>query len=140
MDYRQDKYGEGRTESQMNRRGFIAGVGILIAAPAVVKASSLMPVRSPKIIIPHSYTFHNTPTDFNFPSDEGYPQELLARVIKSLHEQLAIPKHLLVPMIQWEGGYNPYMQGFEVTGTVDCGNNYCSVRQLLPDVRTHNGT
>jgi Protein of unknown function (DUF1565) len=29
----------------MDRRGFLAGLGALIAAPAIVRASSLMPVR-----------------------------------------------------------------------------------------------
>lgn len=29
----------------MNRRGFLTGIGALIAAPAVVKFASLMPVR-----------------------------------------------------------------------------------------------
>lgn len=30
----------------MNRRGFIAGAASLIAAPAIVRATSLMPVRN----------------------------------------------------------------------------------------------
>lgn len=34
----------------IGRRGFIAGIGALIAAPAIVRASSLMPVRAPKHI------------------------------------------------------------------------------------------
>lgn len=34
----------------MNRRGFLRGLGSLIAAPAIVQASSLMPVRG--IIMP----------------------------------------------------------------------------------------
>ena len=29
----------------MNRRGFLRGAGALLAAPAIVRASSLMPVR-----------------------------------------------------------------------------------------------
>lgn len=31
----------------MNRRGFLKGLGAIIAAPAVVKASSLMPIWMP---------------------------------------------------------------------------------------------
>ncbi len=30
----------------MNRRGFITGVGLLIAAPAIVRAASLMPINA----------------------------------------------------------------------------------------------
>ena len=30
---------------QLSRRGFIGGLGALIAAPAIVRAASLMPVR-----------------------------------------------------------------------------------------------
>ncbi len=35
------------------RRGFIKGLGLLVAAPAIVRASSLMPVRrlSPRLIV-----------------------------------------------------------------------------------------
>lgn len=36
----------------MNRRSFLAGLGSLIAAPAIVRASSLMPVRG--IVMPVS--------------------------------------------------------------------------------------
>lgn len=50
----------------MNRRGFITGLTSLIAAPAIVKASSLMPVRG--IIVPvahdilttHRYVFRTS--------------------------------------------------------------------------------
>jgi hypothetical protein len=36
----------------MNRRGFITGVIALVAAPAIVRVSSLMPVRA---IVPANY-------------------------------------------------------------------------------------
>src|SRR5258708_12587535 len=37
---------------KMNRRGLLVGLGSLIAAPAVVRAASLMPVRRPALITP----------------------------------------------------------------------------------------
>ncbi len=33
-----------------SRRGFIAGLASLIAAPAIVRAGSLMPVKAPRLI------------------------------------------------------------------------------------------
>ncbi len=36
----------------LNRRGLLVGLGCLIAAPAVVRAASLMPVRRPRLITP----------------------------------------------------------------------------------------
>lgn len=36
---------------QPSRRRFITGLASLIAAPAIVRASSLMPVRAPKIVL-----------------------------------------------------------------------------------------
>ena len=41
------------------RRGFIAGLAALIAAPAIVRASSLMPIRTPKLIIPTPKFYSN---------------------------------------------------------------------------------
>lgn len=38
-----------------SRRGFITGLVSLLAAPAVVRASSLMPVSGAKLIIPPDY-------------------------------------------------------------------------------------
>jgi hypothetical protein len=39
-----------------SRRGFLVGLGAVIAAPAIVRASSLMPVKAPrKLIIIHNY-------------------------------------------------------------------------------------
>jgi hypothetical protein len=35
----------------IGRRSFLAGLGSLIAAPAVVRAASLMPVRAPKLLL-----------------------------------------------------------------------------------------
>lgn len=42
----------------MNRRGFLTGLGAMIAAPAIVHAGNLMPVRAiERLILPSSPNF-----------------------------------------------------------------------------------
>lgn len=36
----------------INRRGFLTGLGALIAAPAVVRYANIMPVKAPRIVLP----------------------------------------------------------------------------------------
>lgn len=43
---------------QPNRRSFIAGLGAVFAAPAIVRASSLMPVKVLAPTAPNEYFFH----------------------------------------------------------------------------------
>lgn len=35
----------------LTRRGFLAGIGAVLAAPAIVRAESLMPVRAPRLVL-----------------------------------------------------------------------------------------
>lgn len=41
----------------MNRRGFLGSILAAAAAPAIVRASSLMPIVAPKIIVPSKEIF-----------------------------------------------------------------------------------
>jgi len=36
----------------VGRRGFLKGLAALVAAPAIVRAASIMPVRTPKLVVP----------------------------------------------------------------------------------------
>lgn len=36
----------------LSRRSFFTGLGLMVAAPAIVRAESLMPIRAPKLILP----------------------------------------------------------------------------------------
>lgn len=38
------------SEVSIGRRGFLVGLGALFAAPAIVRVTSIMPVRSPRFI------------------------------------------------------------------------------------------
>jgi hypothetical protein len=53
------------------RRGFLVGLGALIAAPAVVRASSLMQIRAPQLILP------GTGTLVNWLPIQPWPEEVL---------------------------------------------------------------
>jgi hypothetical protein len=48
---------------ETNRRGFLIGVGAVLAAPAIVRASSLMPVKAMKLGTPSSLNFNFMPFD-----------------------------------------------------------------------------
>jgi hypothetical protein len=48
---------------ETNRRGFLIGVGAVLAAPAIVRVSSLMPVRSMKLGAPSSLNLNFMPFD-----------------------------------------------------------------------------
>lgn len=45
------------SEVQLSRRGFFRGLGAVLAAPAIVKVASLMPVKAPELIVlnPRNY-------------------------------------------------------------------------------------
>lgn len=65
----------------MNRRGFLIGAGCaVLAAPAIVRASSLMPVRVPKVVVPEVVLY--TPT--------GHALDAWAR-------ELGFVRHVLEP-------------------------------------------
>jgi hypothetical protein len=52
---------------ELNRRGFLIGAGAVLAAPAIVRAASLMPVRN-RLIVPQSVT-----GDVRWEWRAGYP-------------------------------------------------------------------
>lgn len=56
----------------MNRRGLITGVLGLIAAPAIVRAGSLMPVRVPPLIIGVDFGWPARTRWFNFVTGEPF--------------------------------------------------------------------
>jgi hypothetical protein len=39
-----------------SRRGFLAGLGAFLATPAIVHAGNIMPVRTPRVLVPRSLT------------------------------------------------------------------------------------
>lgn len=38
----------------LSRRSFFTGLGLMVAAPAIVRAESLMPIRAPRLSVPPS--------------------------------------------------------------------------------------
>lgn len=40
----------------MDRRGFLTGLTAIIAAPAIVRASSLMPIKAEQVIVPFRFS------------------------------------------------------------------------------------
>jgi hypothetical protein len=48
---------------QATRRGFLIGAGAVLAAPAIVRASSLMPVKAMGLGTPSSLNLNFTPFD-----------------------------------------------------------------------------
>ncbi len=69
----------------MNRRGFLTGVAGFLAAPAIVRASSIMPVSAPKV-----WTWEQGPieayTDLN--------EESLRWAIKLIRQQARMKSEL----------------------------------------------
>lgn len=72
----------------MNRRGFLRGAGLILAAPAIVKVSALMPISAPKPAIrPIVWMFEPTDPimivgDWNYRElirIMGVPERMLAK-------------------------------------------------------------
>jgi hypothetical protein len=75
----------------MNRRGFLTGAGALLLAPAIVRASSLMPVRS--MLVPIV-----TPLANDVPHVGG-----VRRLLRVEHQPLADGRTLYIADVELSG-------------------------------------
>lgn len=44
----------------LSRRGFLSGLGAALAAPAIVKVASLMPIKAPPLVLVNGYADFDT--------------------------------------------------------------------------------
>ena len=63
----------------LSRRGFLTGIGVLVAAPAIVRASSLMPIKAAPLVV-----YGRSPAMVALPDWEfleGMTQRLVATIV-----------------------------------------------------------
>jgi hypothetical protein len=93
----------------MNRRGFLAGILALAAAPAIVKASSLMKISAPTdsgiLIHEGNYVLDLNPEGLNVGCLNGWPYKTSEEVLRDVNELITqvwadysvAPAYIIVP-------------------------------------------